>query len=122
MQGQQNWFDPAFSQLSDTLSLDVRPTETVMLTDSAPHVDALQPVPGDVCNKKVEVTDQASDPDGIALVTINGVDAKVKKKGGSFKMKIDLPVGDSLLTVRATDVLGNSITRQRPLHRPAGCN
>jgi hypothetical protein len=119
-----DWFDASFNPLHESVTLDVRPTETVSLTDSAPRLDDVQPVPGIICKQSVKVTGRATDPDRIASVTVNGVEADVKNDG-TFTRNITIPAGDSVLVVRAADRLGNSIVRSRPLHRNGnntGCN
>jgi hypothetical protein len=119
-----DWFDASFNPLHDSLVLDVRPNETVSLTESAPHLDDVQPVPGTVCKQSLKVTGRATDPDRIASVTVNGTEADVKSDG-SFSRTVSIPTGDSILVVRAADRAGNVIVRRRPLHRNAdnsGCN
>ena len=127
MPGQQtlsaSWYDANFNALSDSLNLDIRPNESVSLSESAPHVDNVQPVPGNVCVATFKVTGTATDPDRVASVTVNGVEADVKSDG-SFSRSIKIPVGDSTIVVRATDRKGNVIVRTRPIHRNAnnsGC-
>jgi hypothetical protein len=128
MPGQQtltaSWYDPNFNILSDSLNLDIRPNESVSLSDSAPHLDNVQPAPGNVCVATFKVTGVATDPDRVAGVTVNGVEADVKDDG-SFSRSIKIPVGDSTIVVRATDRNGAVIVRSRPVHRNAdnsGCN
>jgi hypothetical protein len=93
------------------------------MTESASHLDNVLPVPGTICAPNVKVTGTATDPDRIASVTVNGVEADVKDDG-SFSRSIKIPVGDSTIVVRAADRKGNQLVRSRPVHRNAndsGC-
>jgi hypothetical protein len=128
MPGQQtlsvSWYDSNFNILNDSVNLDIRPNETVSMSENAPHLDNVLPVPGNICTPSLKVTGIATDPVQGLDVTVNGVDANVRNDG-SFSSNVKIPVGDSTIVVRATDRNGNVIVRTRPIHRNAdnsGCN
>jgi hypothetical protein len=129
MQGQQTltgtWYDASFNQYDvDLTPFDLRAKETVIVTESAPRLDNVQPLPGNICGggQRITVTGTVSDPDGVAKVLLNGTPVPVSKKDGSFSAATEMPLGDGVLSVQAIDGLGNSITRQRPMHRDAACH
>jgi hypothetical protein len=127
MPGQQalsvTWYDSSFNYFTDSLNLDIRPNESVSMSENAPHLDNVLPVPGNICTPSVKVTGIVTSANKGLGATVNGVDANLKNDG-SFSANVKIPVGDSTIVVRATDRNGNVIVRTRPIHRNAdnsGC-
>ena len=62
----------------------------------------------------------ATDPSGVALVSVNGVPASYRSSDGYYERNVSLVLGENLFTVVATDALGNTktlsitVTRQMP--------
>ena len=115
-----SWYDGDFISHEEELDVDVRRTETVTLSESAPRIDDLRPLPGTVCAHSVDVTGRASDPNGIASLKVNGKTVTVKANG-SFKTTINVPSGNSTLEVKAVDTGGHNLTRSRPLRFSQNC-
>jgi hypothetical protein len=115
-----SWYDGDFISHEEELDVDVRRTETVTLSESAPRIDDLRPLPGTVCVHSVDVTGRASDPNGIASLKVNGKTVTVKANG-SFKTTVNVPSGNSTLEVKAVDTGGHHLTRSRPLRFSQNC-
>ncbi|HEV2719365.1 MAG TPA: Ig-like domain-containing protein, partial [Thermoanaerobaculia bacterium] len=86
---------------------------TVKLDATAPQVAITAPANGtSVSSPSLSVSGAASDAlSGLAGVTCNGAAATVS--GGSFTCTVMLSAGDDAITVRATDLAGNSATDSR---------
>jgi hypothetical protein len=102
--------------IGDPIAVEIAAGETVVKDLGAPDVTKVSPQPGTVC-KKVKVRGVVSDADGVGSLKVNGTKVDVKKKGGPFSVTVEVPVGDSAITIVATDQLGNAESRQRPVHR-----
>ena len=68
-----------------------------------------------VIEASTRVSGTVTDPSGVAEVMVNGTEARVT--GNEFETRVQLTFGDNLITVRATDRLGNQTFEDVTVHR-----
>lgn len=90
----------------------------------SPDIAVLSPGPGALTDRsELRVRGTASDPDGIASVTVDGRSAIVRPTGaGSIRWEQTVPIapGDSDLLVLITDAVGESSVARVPIRRLEG--
>lgn len=65
------------------------------------------------CGEDVAVSGTATDPSGVASVSVNGVAVAVAADGSFSTVVAELPVGENAIAVTATDSQGNAVTIRR---------